>query len=89
LRALEEENNTTALARSYATQSYRLLDARCDWYSGGSESSYFEGVPVTTYRQVNDIQASQAFMLGSALDGTRGGTARSIVLGLEATPIGD
>jgi len=80
LRALEEEGNTTASARSYATQSSGLLDPRCDWTSGGSEPSHFEDEPVTTYRQVYNIQASQAFMPGSALDATRGGCELSVRL---------
>jgi len=79
-RALEEEGNTPASARSYATQSSGLLDPRYDWTSGVSESSYFEGVPVTTYWQVNDIQESQAFMPGSALDATRGDRELSVRL---------
>ena len=64
LRALGEEGNTPASARSYATQSSEQLDLRCALASGGTESSHFEGVPVTTYRQVYDIQASQALTLG-------------------------
>ena len=102
LRALEEEGNTPASARSYAAQSSEQLDPRYDLDLGRFESSHFECVPVTTYRQVYDIQASQAFMLGSALDATRGdrmrllesmnveiwgGAARSIGRDLEATPV--
>ena len=80
LRALEEEGYTPASARSYAAQSSELLDPRCNLDSSRFELSYFEGVPVTTYRQVNNIQASQAFMPGSAVCATRGGCELSVPL---------
>ena len=80
LRALEEEGYTPALAGSYAAQSSEQSDPRGNLDSSRFESNYFEGVPVTTYRQVYDIQASQAFMLGSALGATRGGCELSVRL---------
>jgi len=104
-RALKVARSTLASARSWATQSSEQLDPRRDSVSVWLESSYFEGVPVTTHRQVCDILASHAFMLGSALEATRGdcdlsvrllesvnveirgGRARGMVQGLEATPV--
>jgi len=66
-RALEVARSTLASARSWATQSSEQLDPRRDSVSGWSESSYIEGVPVMTYRQVNDMQEARALMPVSAV----------------------
>ena len=77
-RTLAVTGSTLASARSWATQSSEQLVPRRDSVSFWSESSYVEGVLVTTYRQVNDMQKARALMPASAVSASSLGCEVSV-----------
>jgi len=77
-RTLAVTGSTLASARSWATQSSEQLVPRRDSVSFWSESSYVEGVLVTTYRQVNDMQKARALMPASAVSASSRGCEVSV-----------